>query len=185
MAYVGLFLFGLVSAVSAQDPEMDRGTYETRLRSLQSESEQLASDVFQTELRLRLLQEQIEPDFGLARTLIVQDVELGPFYRLVRAEYGLDGTAIYNARDPIGVDPTATIYEGGISTGAHVLSIRLDYVGRGLPYLEGYHFVLRTSHTFTPSPGRNLRIRVHAFEDGGPTRAYQDRPTLEIRERLE
>jgi hypothetical protein len=184
MTYVGLLLFGLVSA-SAQDTTMDRGTYDTRLRSMQAESEQLASDVFRSELRLRLLQEQIDPGFGLARTLIVQEAELGPFYRLVRAEYGLDGTAIYQARDPNGLDPTSTIYEGGISTGAHVLSIRLDYVGTGLPYLEGYRFQLRTSHTFTPSPGRNLRIRVHAFEDGGPTRAYQHRPTLEIRERLE
>ena len=176
-------------AAQAQDEAMERGTYDTRVVDLGHRAEQLASDIARARTALAVIGTHVFEEHGVAQLRLVHENRMGPLYRLVRAEYAIDGRPVFARADASGAldaRDEIEIYTGGIAPGEHVLSLRLEYVGAGgrvVSYLEGYHFVIRSSHHFTAADGRVLRLRVVAYERDA-TRAYVDRPTVGYRESL-
>jgi hypothetical protein len=181
-------ILALVLAIStlpltaAAQETMDRGTYDTQIRDLQQRSEQLGSDIFRSRTALSVMALEVLEQRGTARLAVVQEDRMGPLYRLVRAVYAIDGTPVFTQSDPDGIAAAGAleIYDGAITTGEHLLTVRLEYVGAGgrvFDYLEGYHFVIRSSHRFTTPDGRALRIRVLPYERE-TVRSYVDRPWI-------
>src|SRR5689334_575999 len=170
-------------------PAMDRGTYDTQLRDLQFRSEQLASDIGRSRRALGLIAMNVFEEHGGARLRVAQENRMGPFYRLTGATYAIDGTAVYHQVDAggaLGEPDQLGIYDGAITPGEHVLTVRLEYTGQGgevVDYLEGYRFVVTSSHHFTAADGRLLRVQVVAYERD-TMRAFTDRPWVGYRESL-
>lgn len=197
-----IFVVGLCAPAVAQQepaaeptadgaPQMDAGTHGVRVRDLDQRVDQLGRDIFRSRVALEMLQQRyLDDPFGIAQTTIRHENGMGPFYRLVGATYALDGRPVFRRLDAsgdIGRLDGFDVYAGGIPLGEHVLSVRLDYVGdgRGLfPYLEGYRFTIRSSHSFTaPSTGR-LELRVRTTERGGPLSDMRERPAIEYAEEI-
>ena len=179
-----------VPAVASGQETMDRGTYDTQLRDLQHRAEQLGSEVNRSRTALALIGMQVFDEQGAARVAVVQENRMGPLYRLVSATYAIDGTVVHQVADPSGSlddEQQIDIYRGAITPGEHLLTLRLEYVGDGgsvVRYLEGYRFVVRSSHRFTASDGRGTRIRVIAYEREA-MRTYAERPWVGYVESLD
>lgn len=184
-----LALASIPATAVAQDAPLDRGTYDVQLTDLGHRTEQLASDIARARRALGLIGTHVFEQSGVAQLRLFQENRMGPLYRLVRAEYAIDGRPVFVRADTSGrldARDEIEIYTGGITPGEHVLSLRLDYVGSGgrvVSYLEGYRFVIRSSHHFTAADGRVLRLRVVAYERDA-MEAYVDRPTVGYRESL-
>ncbi len=166
---------------------MEAGTFAVRLRDLEERINELKEQVFRSKGRLALLAETVlEGTVGGAQMLIRHENRMSPTFRLERVVYLLDGAQIF----PTGQTPTGEdlaeqeafdVYRGGIVPGEHTLSITLEYRGHGFgvfSYLQGYHFTVRSSHTFTAPEGRAITIRVVGLESGGQTTPLEDRPAV-------
>lgn len=171
--------------------DMDAGTQAVRLREMSNRVDALRRDVVGSQIALTLLQESMSGESGYARARITHQSAMGPFFELESMTYALDASPILRRVDATGaLDDLGVfdVYSGGLMPGEHVLSVRLDYVGDGqgvFPYMRGYRFTLRGSHTFTAPSNRNVRIQVRAVQRGGPMTPITERPTLEFRELLE
>ena len=170
---------------------VDPGGYGVRARDLQFRVEELGSDIARARRALAVLATEVFEAADGAVVSIVHDNGMGPLYRLVRAQYAIDGVPVFARADPTGAldeRERFDVYRGAIAPGAHVLSVRLDYVGQGgfaFRYLEGYHFTLSAGHDFTAPSGRTLHLRVRAFPRGDATTSYIDRPALGFAESIQ
>lgn len=172
---------------AAGESTMDAGTYAVRLRDLEERINALKEQVFRSKGRLALLAETVlEGTVGGAQLLVRHENRMSPTFRLERVVYLLDGAQIF----PTGDSPTGDslaeqeafdVYRGGIVPGEHTLSIVIEYRGNGFgvfSYLQGYHFTVRSSHSFTAPEGRALTLRVVGLEGGGQTTPLEDRPAV-------
>lgn len=175
------------AAAGSASPSMDASTYAVRLRDLEERINDLKEQVFRSKGRLALLAETVlEGTVGGAQLLVRHENRMSPTFRLERIVYLLDGAQIF----PTGDSPTGDslsdqeafdIYRGGIVPGEHTLSVTIEYRGNGFgvfSYLQGYHFTVRSSHSFTAPEGRALTLRVVGLENGGQTTALEDRPAV-------
>ena len=172
--------FSMVPVAAAAQDTMDRGTYDTQLQDLQHRSESLGSEIHRSRTALSIMAMTVFEQVGNSRLAVVQENRMGPLYRLVRAVYAIDGTPVFTAANPEGIraEGLVEIYDGAIAPGEHLLTLRLEYVGDGgsvVQYLEGYHFIIRSSHRFTAPDGRALRLRVVPYERE-TIRGFIDRP---------
>jgi hypothetical protein len=126
-----------------------------------------------------------------SKTVVVHRNEMGSSFRLVRAVYALDGAPIFSRQDDSGEldrEREIELFSGSIVPGEHTLSVSLEYRGHGygiFSYLKGYRFKVRSSHTFTATEGKLLRVRVTAYEKGGPTTPLEERPDIRYVERVD
>jgi hypothetical protein len=111
-------------------------------------------------------------------------------FRLVRALFVIDGTVQYNRQDESGAladQKTIPIFSGSVPPGDHTVQVLLSFQGNGygvFTYLKGYHFEVKSSHSFTSVEGRTLTLTATALEKGGVTTPLEQRPSVEWHEKV-
>lgn len=164
---------------------MDGATYAVRLRDLEQRIDELKEQIRRSHTRLSLLTDTILSG-GIAgsRSEIQFKNELSSAFRLTRALFVLDGAVQYNKSDETGAlaeQQQIPIFNGSIPPGDHTLQVFLQLQGNGygvFSYLKGYHFDVRSTHSFTAVEGKTLALQVIAYEKGGVTTPLEERPAV-------
>ncbi len=163
--------------------------YAVRLRDLERRVDELKEQIFRSKARLNLLKETVlHGVIAGSRAIIMHRNEMSSVYLPVRYVYSLDGAEIYAKSDDsgkLGDQKEIEIFNGALVPGNHTLSVTMIYQGHGLPYVEGYKFTARSSHTFTAGEGKQLQLKVIGYEKGNPvTTAFENRPAVDFRENV-
>lgn len=173
------------AAPAADTAGMDGSTYAVRLRDLEQRIDELKEQIRRSHTRLSLLSDTILGG-GVAgsRAGIVFENTMSGAFRLTRAVFVLDGAVQYNKNDDTGALAEQTnipIYRGSIPPGDHTLQVMLEFRGHGygvFSYLRGYRFEVRSSHSFTVTEGKAIKLRAIAYEKGGVTTPLEQRPAV-------
>ena len=172
--------------------DVSAGTYAVRLRDLEQRINELKEEIFRSKARLSLLAETVlQGVVAGAQAVIVHENHMSSSFRLVKAQYALDGAPIFSTADEsdaLDGQPEVQVYNGSIVPGEHTLSVNLEYRGHGygvFSYLRGYRFTVRSSHSFTVPESRSITLRVIGFEEGGPTVPLEERPAIRYVERVQ
>lgn len=168
---------------------LDAGTYAVRLVDLEQRINELKEQVFRSKARLALLAETIlQGVVGGSQNLVVLENGMTDTFELVGASFALDGAPVFYRADEsgeFGKLPEVDVYNGAIVPGEHTLKVTLELRGRGFgvfSYLQGYHFTLTSSHPFTAPEGKAIKVRVVAYEQGGPMTPINERPNVRFEE---
>jgi len=174
-----------VSARPAASGGMDGATYAVRLKDLEQRIDELKEQIRRSHTRLSLLTDTILSG-GLAgsRSELQFQNDMSNAFKLVRALFVLDGAVQYNKSDDTGAlaeQKEIPIFSGSIPPGDHTVQIALDFQGSGygvFSYLKGYHFNVKSSHSFTAVEGKTLTLQIIAYEKGGVTTPLEERPAV-------
>lgn len=179
------------SAETAADTPVDGATYQVRLRDLEARVDELKEQIRRSHTRLSLLSETIlGGGVGGARAEISFSNEMSSAFKLVRALFVLDGAVQYNKKDESGAladQREIPIFTGSITPGDHTLQALVQLRGHGygvFSYLRGYRFEVKSSHSFTVTEGKTIRLDVVAWEKGGVTTPLEQRPAIRYVEKL-
>lgn len=170
---------------SAAAGAMDGETYRIRLRDLEQRVDELKEQIRRSHTRLSLLSDTIlsgAAGGGQAEIEFVND--LSGAWHVVEAVFVLDGAVQYKKNDDTGVlakQKTIPIFSGTVPTGDHTLQVMLKLRGHGFgvfSYLRGIEATVKSSHSFTISGGKLLRLTATAWEKGGPTTPVEEQPSI-------
>jgi hypothetical protein len=178
-------------AGSAKPAGLDGATYSVRLRDLEQRIDELKEQIRRSHTRLSLLTDTILSGGAAgSRSEIQFKNDLSTAFRLVKALFVLDGAVQYNKADDTGAlaeQQQIPIFSGSIPPGDHTLQVLLQLQGNGygvFSYLKGYHFDLRTAHSFTAVDGKTLSLNVVAYEAGGVTTPLEERPKIRFEQKI-
>jgi hypothetical protein len=172
---------------------MDGATYVVRLRDLEQRIDELKEQIRRSHTRLSLLSDTIlSGGVGGARAEITFKNDLSSAFRVTGATFVLDGAVQYNKTDEsensaLAAQKEIPVFRGSIPPGDHTLQIVLRLRGHGygvFSYLRGYKFQVPSSHTFTITEGKTLKLDVIAWEKGDVTTALEQRPSIRYVENL-
>ena len=172
---------------------IDGSTYVVRLRDLEQHIDELKEQIRRSHTRLSLLSDTIlSGGAGGARAEITFRNDLSSAFRLTGALFVLDGAVQYNKQDEADDSPLASqkdipIFLGSIPPGDHTVQIVLQLRGNGygvFSYLKGYKFKVPSSHSFTITEGKTLKLDVIAWEKGDVTTDLTDRPAIRFTENV-
>jgi len=164
-----------------------------RLRDLEQRVDELKEQIRRSHTRLSLLSDTIlSGGVGGARAEITFKNDLSSAFRVTGATFVLDGAVQYNKQDDSENSALASqkeipVFSGSIPPGDHTLQIVLRLRGHGygvFSYLRGYKFQVPSSHTFTITEGKTLKLDVVAWEKGDVTTALEQRPSIRYVENL-
>ena len=74
-----------------------------------------------------------------------------------------------------------------MAPGDHTLQVLVDLQGDGFgvfSYLRGYHFAVRSSHSFTAIDGKTVDLDAISYEGGTNITPFEERPTLRYGEKF-
>ena len=171
--------------------QIDGSTYVVRLRDLEQHIDELKEQIRRSHTRLSLLSDTIlSGGAGGARAEITFRNDLSSAFRLTGALFVLDGAVQYNKQDESDDSALANqkdipIFIGSIPPGDHTVQIVLQLRGNGygvFSYLKGYRFKVPSSHSFTLTEGKTLKLDVIAWEKGDVTTDLTDRPAIRFTE---
>jgi hypothetical protein len=178
-------------ASAPSKPVMDGPTYAVRLRDLEARVDELKDQIRRSHTRLALLSDTIMSGGAAGSRADVEfDNEMSNAFRLVRALFVIDGTVQYNRQDESGAladQKTIPIFSGSVPPGDHTVQVLLSFQGNGygvFTYLKGYHFEVKSSHSFTSVEGRTLSLTATAIEKGGVTTPLEQRPSVVWHEKV-
>ncbi|HEX3776131.1 MAG TPA: hypothetical protein VHV51_16785 [Polyangiaceae bacterium] len=180
-------------ASSAPAAPMDGSTYVVRLRDLEQHIDELKEQIRRSHTRLSLLSDTIlSGGAGGARAEINFKNDLSSAFRLTGALFVLDGAVQYNKQDEsddsaLSQQKEIPVFSGSIPPGDHTVQIVLQLRGNGygvFSYLKGYKFKVPSSHSFTITEGKTLRLDVIAWEKGDVTTNLEDRPAVRFIENI-
>ena len=172
---------------------MDGSTYVVRLRDLEQHIDELKEQIRRSHTRLSLLSDTIlSGGAGGARAEINFRNDLSSAFRLTGALFVLDGAVQYNKQDESDDSALASqkdipVFIGSIPPGDHTVQIVLQLRGNGygvFSYLKGYKFKVPSSHSFTITEGKTLKLDVIAWEKGDVTTDLTDRPAIRFTENV-
>ncbi|MEB2311561.1 MAG: hypothetical protein OZ921_03655 [Sorangiineae bacterium] len=170
---------------------MDGSTYLIRLRDIEQRVDELKEQIRRSHTRLSLLSDTIlSGGVGGARAEIKFTNDMSSAFRLTRALFVLDGAVQYNKQDDSGAlasQREIPIFSGSIPPGDHTLQVLVQLTGHGygvFSYLRGYHFEVKSSHSFTVTEGKTIRLDAIAWEKGGVTTPLEQRPAVRYVEKL-
>lgn len=172
---------------------LDGATYVVRLRDLEQHIDELKEQIRRSHTRLSLLSDTIlSGGVGGARAEITFKNDLSSAFRVTGATFVLDGAVQYNKTDEsenssLSAQKEIPVFSGSIPPGDHSLQIVLRLRGHGygvFSYLRGYKFQVPSSHTFTITEGKTLKLDVVAWEKGDVTTALEQRPSIRYVENL-
>jgi hypothetical protein len=184
---------GTPAATADAPAALDGATYVVRLRDLEQRIDELKEQIRRSHTRLSLLSDTIlSGGVGGARAEIAFKNDLSSAFRVTGATFVLDGAVQYNKTDEsensaLAAQKEIPIFSGSIPPGDHTLQIVLRLRGHGygvFSYLRGYKFQVPSSHTFTVSEGKTLKLDVVAWEKGDVTTALEQRPSIRYSENL-
>ena len=170
---------------------MEGPTYAVRLRDLEGRVDELKDQIRRSHTRLSLLSDTIMTG-GVAgsRAEVVFKNELSGAYKLIGATFILDGAVQYNKQDETGTlaeQKEIPIFTGPVPTGDHTVQINLTLQGNGFgvfTYLRGYKLTSKSAHSFTAVEGKMLTLGAVAYEKGGVTTPFAERPAIEWQEKI-
>jgi hypothetical protein len=180
-------------ASGAPEGALDGATYVVRLRDLEQRIDELKEQIRRSHTRLSLLSDTIlSGGVGGARAEINFKNDLSSAFRVTGATFVLDGAVQYNKTDEsensaLAAQKEIPVFSGSIPPGDHTLQIVLRLRGHGygvFSYLRGYKFQVPSSHTFTITEGKTLKLDVVAWEKGDVTTALEQRPSIRYVENL-
>lgn len=172
---------------------IDGATYVVRLRDLEQRIDELKEQIRRSHTRLSLLSDTIlSGGVGGARAEITFKNDLSSAFRVTGATFVLDGAVQYNKTDEsensaLAAQKEIPVFSGSIPPGDHTLQVVLRLRGHGygvFSYLRGYKFQVPSSHTFTITEGKTLKLDVIAWEKGDVTTALEQRPSIRYVENL-
>jgi hypothetical protein len=178
---------------AAGSAAIDGSTYVVRLRDLEQHIDELKEQIRRSHTRLSLLSDTIlSGGAGGARAEITFRNDLSSAFRLTGALFVLDGAVQYNKQDETDDSPLANqkdipIFIGSIPPGDHTVQIVLQLRGNGygvFSYLKGYKFKVPSSHSFTITEGKTIKLDVIAWEKGDVTTDLTDRPAIRFTENV-
>jgi len=178
---------------AATTAPLDGSTYVVRLRDLEQHIDELKEQIRRSHTRLSLLSDTIlSGGAGGARAEITFRNDLSSAFRLTGALFVLDGAVQYNKQDeaddsPLSNQKDIPIFIGSIPPGDHTVQIVLQLRGNGygvFSYLKGYRFKVPSSHSFTITEGKTLKLDVIAWEKGDVTTDLTDRPAIRFTENV-
>jgi hypothetical protein len=179
------------AAPQAAKAVMDGPTYAVRLRDLEARVDELKDQIRRSHTRLALLSDTIMSGGAAgSRADVTFDNEMSNAFRLVRALFVIDGTVQYNRQDESGAladQKNIPIFSGSVPPGDHTVQVLLNFQGNGygvFTYLKGYHFEVKSSHSFTAVEGRTLTLTATALEKGGVTTPLEQRPAIDWDEKV-
>jgi hypothetical protein len=181
------------TATSTGSASIDGSTYVVRLRDLEQHIDELKEQIRRSHTRLSLLSDTIlSGGAGGARAEITFRNDLSSAFRLTGALFVLDGAVQYNKQDESDDSALANqkdipIFIGSIPPGDHTVQIVLQLRGNGygvFSYLKGYKFKVPSSHSFTITEGKTLKLDVIAWEKGDVTTDLTDRPAIRFTENV-
>jgi len=181
------------AATSSGAATLDGSTYVVRLRDLEQHIDELKEQIRRSHTRLSLLSDTIlSGGAGGARAEINFRNDLSSAFRLTGALFVLDGAVQYNKQDEADDSPLANqkdipIFIGSIPPGDHTVQIVIQLRGNGygvFSYLKGYKFKVPSSHSFTITEGKTLKLDVIAWEKGDVTTDLTDRPAIRFTENV-
>jgi hypothetical protein len=160
---------------------------------LEQRIDELKEQIRRSHTRLSLLSDTIlSGGVGGARAEITFKNDLSSAFRVTGATFVLDGAVQYNKTDEsensaLAAQKEIPVFSGSIPPGDHTLQIVLRLRGHGygvFSYLRGYKFQVPSSHTFTITEGKTLKLDVIAWEKGDVTTALEQRPSIRYVENL-
>lgn len=179
------------SKASAGPAGMDGATYAIRLRDLEQRIDELKEQIRRSHTRLSLLTDTIlSGGVAGARATVRFSNEMSSAFRLTKALFVLDGAVQYNKSDESGAlaeQQEIPIFDGSIPPGDHTVQVLLQLQGNGygvFSYLKGYHFEVKSSHSFTAVEGKTIALDVIGYEKGGVTTALEERPAVRYAEKV-
>jgi hypothetical protein len=179
------------STPSPEKNAMNGPTYAVRLRDLEARVDELKDQIRRSHTRLALLSDTIMSGGAAgSRAEVAFDNEMSNAFRLVRALFVIDGTVQYNRQDETGAladQKNIPIFSGSVPPGDHTVQVLLSFQGNGygvFTYLKGYHFEVKSSHSFTAVEGRTLALTATSLEKGGVTTPLEQRPSVEWHEKV-
>ncbi|MEP7050369.1 MAG: hypothetical protein ABJB12_08460 [Pseudomonadota bacterium] len=181
------------STGAAASAPIDGSTYVVRLRDLEQHIDELKEQIRRSHTRLSLLSDTIlSGGAGGARAEINFVNDLSSAFRLTGALFVLDGAVQYNKQDEsddsaLASQKTIPIFIGSIPPGDHTVQIVVNLRGNGygvFSYLKGYKFKVPSSHSFTITEGKTLKLDVIAWEKGDVTTDLTDRPAVRFTENI-
>ena len=158
--------------------------YNIKLKNLEEKVNQLKEKVFRSKARLLLLQETVLTGIiASAKVHIIQNNEMGYFFKIESVTYSLDGVPIFSKVDKDGelkrdfdILPTSNLVAGN-----HNLTALVVVRGSGhgfFSYLDGYKFKIRSTVSFLTEEGKVTRIKIIPFEKGNLSTELKDRPSV-------
>jgi hypothetical protein len=182
---------GAASGRATAPGGIDGATYAVRLRDVEQRVDELKEQIRRSHTRLSLLTDTVlSVGVSGSRSDLQFQNEMSNAFLLVRALFVLDGAVQYNKSDDSGALAEQTqipIFTGAVPPGDHTLQVLLQYQGNGygvFSYLKGYHFDVRSSHSFTAVEGKTLSLQVIAYEKGGVTVPLEQRPAVRYVEKV-
>ena len=170
---------------------MNGATYAVRLKDLEQRIDELKEQIRRSHTRLSLLTDTIlSGDLAESRSEIQFQNDMSAAFRLVRALFVLDDAVQYNKSDDTGAlaeQNQIPIFNGSVPPGDHTLQVLLQLQGNGygvFSYLKSYHIDVRSTHSFTAVEGKTLNLQVVAYEKGGVTTPFEQRPAVRYVEKV-
>jgi hypothetical protein len=156
-----------------------------RLRDLEQRVDELKEQIRRSHTRLSLLSDTIlSGGVGGARAEISFKNDLTNAFHLTGATFVLDGAVQYNKQDESGTlaeQKQIPIFSGSIPPGDHTLQVVLKLRGHGygvFSYLRGYKFNVPSTHSFTVTEGKAIKLEAVVWEKGDVTTPLEERPAI-------
>ena len=173
-------------AGTAPKPQ-DQAANRVRLKDLEQRVNSLKEKVFRSKKTLLELKATAQGRHLSGSQLVVRHAnEMGKAFKLVRAEYALDGARVFLKADGSGALAASRqleVINQALSPGEHTLGVHLVFRGHGygiFPYFKGYKFDVRSSHTFTAGSGKRTTVEATAYEKGLFTK-FEDLPAVKFK----
>ena len=167
---------------TAEEP----GASRVQLKDLEQKVNSLKEKVFRSKKSLLEMKAAVQGRALSGAQLVVRHTnEMSKTFKLVRAEYALDGARIFLRAGKDGKLASSRLLEvtnQSLAPGEHTLAVRLVFRGNGygiFPYFKGYKFDVRSSHTFTVGTGRRTTVKATAYEKGLFTK-FEDLPAIKF-----
>jgi hypothetical protein len=173
------------TAATAAPGTVDGSTYAVRLRDLEQRVDELKEQIRRSHTRLSLLSDTIlSGGVGGARAEISFKNDLTNAFHLTGATFVLDGAVQYNKQDESGTlaeQKQIPIFSGSIPPGDHTVQVVLKLRGHGygvFSYLRGYKFNVPSTHSFTVTEGKSIKLEAVVWEKGDVTTPLEERPAI-------
>ena len=168
-------------------PPRDQAANRVRLKELEQKVNSLKEKVFRSKKTLLEMKAAAQGRSLSGAQLVVEHTnEMGRAFKLVRAEYALDGARIFFKADKSGALAASrklAVVSQALAPGEHTLGVHLVFRGHGygiFPYFKGYKFDVRDSHTFNVTSGKRTTVRATAYEKGLFTK-FEDLPAIKFK----
>jgi hypothetical protein len=170
---------------------VDGATYAVRLRDLESRVDELKEQIRRSHTRLSLLSDTVlSGGIGGAEANVQFHNQLTNAYRVNKVLVVLDGAVQYKRQDDTGDlsgQKLIPMFSGAVPPGDHTLQVVVGIQGHGygvFSYLRGYKFEAKSTHSFTISEGKSIKLDILVTERGGATTPIEERPTIRFTEKV-